>query len=74
HAGPPGEFQAQHEASGAYDVVIVDLDDGGRVIGQAACPPGKLAIGDEVRPVLRRLFQQEGRWRYALKWWPQAFP
>lgn len=72
-AGPPGEFLAQHEAAGPYDVAIVELDatEGERVIGQAAVPPGHLAIGDRVRPVLRRLFRQEGRWRYALKWWPE---
>ncbi len=72
HAGPPGEFLAQHEAAGPYDVAIVRLDapDGRRVIGQSAVPPGQLTIDDRVRPALRRLFQQEGRWRYALKWWP----
>lgn len=71
-AGPPGEFQRQHEASGAYDVVIVDLDDEeGREIGQAAVPPGRLSIGDRVRPVVRRLFSMEGQVRYALKWWPE---
>lgn len=72
-AGPPGEFQTQHQAAGPYDVAIVTLDqpDDKRVIGQAAVPPGQLAIGDRVRPVLRRLFQQEGMWRYALKWWPE---
>lgn len=70
-AGPPGEFLVQHEASGPYDVAIVELEDAGsRVIGQVADAPGTLAIGDAVHPVLRRLFEQEGAWRYALKWKP----
>lgn len=66
-AGPPGEFQRQHEAGGPYDVVIVELDAGGRRIAQSALPPGVLGIGDRVRPVLRRLFSMEGTWRYAVK-------
>lgn len=71
-AGPPGEFQAQHAASGPYDVAIVELAAGGRTIGQVAGPPGQLAIGQAVEPVLRRLFRQEGRWRYAIKWRPSV--
>ncbi len=66
HAGPPGEFVRQHEASGAYDVVIVE-DGGGRRIHQSAVPPGEVSIGDEVERVVRRLFSLEDRWRYAVK-------
>lgn len=69
-AGAPGEFARQHEASGPYDVVIVELDQGGREIGQTAVPPGHLEIGDRVRPVLRRVFSMEGETRYGLKWRP----
>lgn len=67
-AGPPGEFVRQHEAQGPYDVVIVELDEGGREIGQAAVPAGTLSIGDRVRPVLRRVFSMEEQVRYGLKW------
>jgi hypothetical protein len=67
-AGPPGEFERQHEAAGPYDVVIVSRDEGGREIGQAASGPGELSIGDRVRPVLRRVFSMEGQTRYGLKW------
>lgn len=66
-AGPPGEFVRQHEASGPYDVVIVETDDGNRRIVQSAAEPGALSIGDRVRPVLRRLFSMEDQWRYAVK-------
>lgn len=66
-AGPPGEFVRQHEAAGPYDVAIVSLADGRRRIVQSAAPPGALAIGDAVAPVLRRLFSQEGAIRYAVK-------
>ncbi len=71
-AGPPGEFARQHEAAGPYDVAIVALEApaGKRVIAQCAIPPGELAIGDRVVPVLRRLFSMEGQWRYALKLGP----
>lgn len=69
-AGPPAEFARQHEAAGPYDVAIVALDEGGREIGQAAAAPGQLAIGDEVRPVLRRVFSLEEQTRYGLKWRP----
>lgn len=66
-AGPPGEFVRQHDASGPYDVVIVETDDGDRRIVQSAAEPGTLSIGDRVRPVLRRLFSMEDQWRYAVK-------
>lgn len=66
-AGPPGEFARQHDAAGPYDVAIVETDAGGRRIVQSAAPPGKLAIGDRVRGVLRRLFSMEEQWRYAVK-------
>lgn len=66
-AGPPGEFVRQHEASGPYDVVIVETDEGDRRIRQSAAEPGALSIGDRVRPVLRRLFSMEDQWRYAVK-------
>jgi hypothetical protein len=68
--GPPGEFARQHEADGSYDVVIVDLDEGDREIGQAAVPAGELAIGDRVEPVLRFVFSIEDQRRYGLKWRP----
>jgi len=64
--GPPGEFRRQHEAAGPYDVVVVD-DGDTRRIHQSTAPPGELAIGDPVDRVLRRLFRQEGAWRYAAK-------
>lgn len=71
-AGPPAEFDRQHEASGPYDVLILELDDSQeREIGQAAVPPGILSIGDAVRPVLRGVFSMEDTMRYGLKWWPQ---
>lgn len=66
-AGPPGEFVRQHEAGGPYDVAIVEHAGGERSIHQSALPPGELAIGDRVTGVLRRLFSQEGTWRYAVK-------
>lgn len=69
-AGPPAEFARQHEAGGPYDVLIVSFAEGGREIGQAAAAPGQVSIGDEVRPVLRRVFSLEGQVRYGLKWRP----
>lgn len=65
-AGPPGEFQRQHAAAGGFDVAIVE-DGDTRRIHQSTAPAGELEIGDEVHRVLRRLFEMEGRWRYAVK-------
>ncbi len=69
--GAPPEFVVQQSRSGAFDVAIVALDgpDGGSVSApmQAVVPADRLAVGDRVRTVIRRLYVQEGLPRYGRK-------
>jgi uncharacterized OB-fold protein len=64
----PTEFDPQVERFGAYDVAIVRLAPDIRATFQVTdAPPGALRVGDPVRTALRRLYPQEGEWRYGRK-------
>lgn len=65
--GGPSEFDALQETEGEY-VVGVAAFGGVRVPGMV-CETHRsaLRVGLEVEPVFRRLFAQEGVWRYGLK-------
>lgn len=64
----PTEFLRLQDAVGDYFVVMVE-HDAGRTVGiwSGATPP---SIGQSVRPLLRRLFRQQGAWRYGIKFGP----
>jgi uncharacterized OB-fold protein len=76
HAGAqPTEFDPQVERFGDYDVAIVRLAPDVRATFQVAdAPPGTLRVGDRVRTALRRLYPQEGEWRYGRKAVPKEPP
>jgi hypothetical protein len=61
----PTEFMRLQAAVGAYHVVLVDCA-GERTVGIWAgdSPP---RIGQDARPVLRRLFRTQGAWRHGVK-------
>jgi uncharacterized OB-fold protein len=64
----PTEFDPQVEQFGDYDVAIVRLASDVRATFQVTdSPPGGLRVGDRVRTALRRLYPQEGEWRYGRK-------
>jgi uncharacterized OB-fold protein len=66
--GQPTEFDAQVEASGPYEVALVDLAGGARVTLQVTdAAPGTLRVGGSVDTRLRRLYPMEGEWRYGRK-------
>lgn len=66
--GQPTEFDAQVEATGPYQVALVELTNGIRMTLQVTdAAPGELRVGDEVRTFLRRLYPMEGEWRYGRK-------
>lgn len=66
--GQPTEFDAQVEASGPYQVALVELARGVRLTLQVAdADPGTVKVGDKVRTLLRRLYPMEGEWRYGRK-------
>lgn len=69
--GAPSEFAEQQRQTGEYGVAIVDLEKGARTVAQVADAEARpLAVGAAVEPVLRRLYRQNGVWRYGLKWRP----
>ncbi|HLE98180.1 MAG TPA: OB-fold domain-containing protein [Candidatus Thermoplasmatota archaeon] len=69
----PSEFAEQQRAVGDYAVAVVELEHGARVVGQVTdVEPRTLKVGDEVEPVLRRLYEQQGAVRYGQKWRPRG--
>ncbi|MGC2360393.1 MAG: zinc ribbon domain-containing protein [Thermoplasmata archaeon] len=66
--GQPTEFDDQVEATGPYEVVLVEIAPGVRVTLQVSdAAPGQLGIGARVATRLRRLYAMEGEWRYGRK-------
>lgn len=71
--GQPTEFDPLVEASGSYQVAIVELVPGCRATLQVSdAPAGAMAIGSRVSTRLRRLYPMEGEWRYGRKAVPWA--
>lgn len=67
--GAPPEFADQQARDGAFCVAIVDL--GARLPAQVVdCHPETVAVGDRVRAVIRKLYEQEGISRYGVKFVP----
>ncbi|MDL5360505.1 OB-fold domain-containing protein [Halalkalicoccus sp. NIPERK01] len=69
--GAPPEFAELQQREGAYAVAIVALEAGD---GEATLPaqltdvdPEAVAVGDEVRATIRRIYTQEGVPRYGVK-------
>jgi uncharacterized OB-fold protein len=70
--GAPSEFAREQRLTGSYDVAVVELEEGPRVVARLAdADPGEADIGDEVEPVFRRLYEQEGAVRYGTKYRPR---
>ncbi|WP_101296783.1 zinc ribbon domain-containing protein [Halegenticoccus soli] len=72
--GAPPEFTDQQRRDGAYGVAIVELstDDGSATLPAQLTDvdPETVAVGDEVRAVIRRIYEQEGIPRYGVKFTP----
>jgi uncharacterized OB-fold protein len=68
--GGPSEFDSWQSLHGDYGVVVVDL--GSRVRVAAMLEDARdVAIGQPVVAVFRRLYAQEGAWRYGVKFRPR---
>jgi uncharacterized OB-fold protein len=66
--GQPTEFDPQVEGTGGYGVAIVEVAPGTFGTFQLAdVVRGEVSLGDPVRTSLRRLYAQEGAWRYGRK-------
>ncbi|HVL49146.1 MAG TPA: OB-fold domain-containing protein [Candidatus Thermoplasmatota archaeon] len=71
--GSPGEFAPEQAFAGEYPVAVVRFEEGPRVTARLAdVETGRIAIGLEVEPALRRLYRQQGAWRYGLKFVPTS--
>ncbi|HWH09091.1 MAG TPA: zinc ribbon domain-containing protein [Candidatus Thermoplasmatota archaeon] len=70
--GAPSEFALEQAQVGAYWVAVVEWPAEGVKVAARLAGYGEEgpAIGDRVRPVVRRLFTQEGRVRYGVKFAP----
>jgi len=66
--GAPPEFLQYVERRGPYWVGIVELEEGPRVVAQLVVPDDRQPyIGQPVRMVLRRLYEEDGVIRYGYK-------
>jgi 3-hydroxy-3-methylglutaryl CoA synthase/uncharacterized OB-fold protein len=70
--GAPPEFAAQQRRDGAYGVVVVGFEgiDATLPAQLTDCDPKSVAIGDKLRAVVRRIYEQEGIARYGVKFVP----
>jgi uncharacterized OB-fold protein len=71
--GAPSEFALEQAQTGAYWVAVVAWPAQGVKLTARLADVGDEAppIGAKLRPVVRRLFQQEGKTRYGLKFAPR---
>jgi uncharacterized OB-fold protein len=66
----PSEFLRLQDAVGDYHVAMVELDAGGRTVGLwSGAPP---TVGQRTKPLLRRLYRQQGAWRHGVKYGPDG--
>lgn len=69
--GAPPEFAAEAHCRGGYPVVLVELEEGPRIIAQLVNPPEEgIYIGMKVEAVFRRIYEEEGIVRYGFKFRP----
>lgn len=70
-ASGPSEFDPWHQVWGEYTVAVVEHEHGIRLAGILVdADPARLREGMAVEPVFRRLYAQEGAWRYGVKFRP----
>lgn len=66
--GEPPEFAEQQARSGEYGIALVAFEaDGETVSAPAQVVGGETAVGEQVEPVIRRVYTEEGVTRYAFK-------
>ena len=70
-AGAPPEFTAEAACKGSYPVVLVELEEGPRIMAQMIeDPEGGPKIGMPVEAVVRRIYVEEDVIRYGYKFRP----
>ncbi len=69
--GAPPEFSEEARCKGSYPVVLVELEEGPRIIAQLVDPPEEgITVGMKVEAVFRRIYEEEGVIRYGFKFRP----
>lgn len=72
--GAPPEFGPQQARDGPFGVAIVEFEREGETVQLPAqltgCEPAAVGIGDRVRAVIRKVYEQEGVARYGAKFVP----
>ena len=69
--GSPPEFSAQQNLVGSYQVAVVELDEGPKIVAQMTnCKPEDLKIGLPVEATFRRIYEDDGILRYGIKFMP----
>jgi len=72
--GAPPEFGPQQARDGPFGVAIVEFEREGETVQLPAqltdCAPESVGIGDRVRAVIRKVYEQEGVARYGTKFVP----
>ncbi len=69
--GAPPEFSGEARCRGSYTVVLVELEEGPRIVSQLANPPENgIWIGMPVRAVFRKIYEEEKVIRYGFKFTP----
>ncbi|MBI2077806.1 MAG: hypothetical protein HYT80_05460 [Euryarchaeota archaeon] len=64
----PSEFDPWQDVWGEYGVAVVDYEHGIRIAGMLVDSDLKtLKVGAAMEPVFRRLYAQDGAWRYGAK-------
>lgn len=70
-AGAPPEFTEEAACKGTYPVVLVELEEGPRIMAQMIEEPeGGPVIGMPVETVIRRIYVEEDVIRYGYKFRP----
>jgi uncharacterized OB-fold protein len=73
--GSPPEFSTQQNLVGPYQVAVVELDEGPKVVAQLTnCKAEELRIGLPVETTFRRIYEDEGMVRYGVKFKPALTP
>jgi len=69
--GSPPEFTSQQNLVGSYQIAVVELNEGPKVVAQMAdCKPEELKIGLPVEVTFRRIYEDDGIIRYGIKFRP----
>ena len=69
--GSPPEFSAQLNLVGSYNVAVIELEEGPKIVAQMTdCKSEKLQIGLSVEATFRKIYEDEGMIRYGIKFRP----